>query len=84
MTSNEFIFWLRGFTKGVDGSNITPTQWSHIQHMLDTVDSGTEWKPEHGNNSPKFTNNIRPPYTTGGDDEFVPNRELLNSNFTSK
>lgn len=71
MTPNEFIFWLKGFTKEVNGSNITSTQWSHIQHMLETIDSDTKWKPEHGNNSPKFN----PPYTTGGDDEFVINKK---------
>lgn len=84
MTSNEFIFWLKGFTKGVNGSNITPTQWSHITNMLDTVESGTEWNPEHGTNSPKHTNYPNPPYTTGGADDFMPTRELLNSNFTNK
>ena len=84
MTSNEFIFWLKGFTKGVNGSNITPIQWSHITNMLDTVESGTEWKPEHGTNSPKHTNYPNPPYTTGGADDFMPTRELLNSNFTNK
>jgi hypothetical protein len=81
MTSNEFIFWLKGFTKGVNDSNITPSQWSHIKDMLDTVNSGNEWKPEHGNNSPKInTTTLTPPYSTGGDDEFIPTKELLISN----
>lgn len=80
MTSNEFIFWLRGFTKGVDDSNITPTQWQHIKDMLNTIESGNEWKPEHGTNSPKHKNYLNPPYTTGGADDFMPNKELLISN----
>ena len=80
MTSNEFIFWLRGFTKGVDDSNITPTQWQHIKDMLNTIESGNEWKPEHGTNSPKHTNDYNPPYTTGGADDFMPTKELLLSN----
>ena len=80
MTSNEFIFWLRGFTKGVSDSTITPTQWSHIKFMLDTIESDSEWKPEHGKNSPKHKNDYNPPYTTGGAADFIPNKELLISN----
>jgi hypothetical protein len=79
MTSNEFIFWLRGFTKGLGTNNPTPSDWEFIKHTLNKVDTG-EWKPEHGTNSPTFTNDFNPPYTTGGDDDFVPNKELLLSN----
>jgi len=80
MTSNEFTFWLRGFTKGVDGTNITPSQWQEIQSALNSVESGNEWKPEHGTNSPKDIQHYNPPYTTGGDDEFMSEKELLLSN----
>jgi hypothetical protein len=71
---------LRGFTKGVNDSHITPSQWQHIKDMLNTIESGNEWKPEHGTNSPKHKNYPNPPYTTGGADDFMPNKELLISN----
>jgi hypothetical protein len=79
MTSNEFIFWLRGFTKGLGTNTPTTTDWEFIKDTLNKVSTG-EWQPEHGTNSPKFTSDIKPPYTTGGDDDFVPNKELLLSN----
>jgi hypothetical protein len=79
MTSNEFIFWLRGFTKGLGTNTPTTADWEFIKHTLSKVSTG-ECQPEHGTNSPKFTSDIKPPYTTGGDDDFVPNKELLLSN----
>jgi hypothetical protein len=80
MTSHEFTFWLRGFIRAVDDNNITSSQWREIQSTLNSVESGNEWKPEHGTNSPKHKNNFNPPYTTGGADDFMPQKELLLSN----
>ena len=71
---------MRGFIKAVDDTNITSSQWRDIQSALKSVESGNEWKPEHGTNSPKHTQHFNPPYTTGGDDDFMPQKELLLSN----
>lgn len=34
MTSKEFVFWLQGFTQGVNDHNISPKQWDVLKDKL--------------------------------------------------
>jgi len=38
MTKNDFINWLKGFTKGAHSFNISPKQWTELKEKLDTVE----------------------------------------------
>jgi len=37
MDSKQFVQWLRGFTEGVHGFNVTPAQWDLLKDRLSQV-----------------------------------------------
>lgn len=48
MTSQEFVYWLKGFTEGVHDYNITPKQWDRLKEVLSKVNDSPGYSVEIG------------------------------------
>ena len=82
MTSKEFVIWLKGFSQGVHHYNITPAQWDYLKEVLADVkdeESKTYVNPYNYRKTEWTTTSTQtPPYSTGGDDEFIKKQENEN------
>lgn len=43
MTSEDFIFWLKGFVAGSHNFNLTPSGWEEVKKKLDEVVHTSEY-----------------------------------------
>jgi hypothetical protein len=71
MTSKEYVIWLKGFVAGSHNFNLTPAGWQELKDRLSEVkddNSKIYVNPYRSGYTSAFTT---PPYSTGGDDEYV-------------
>lgn len=54
MNKDQFIFWLKGFTKAVNNQGPTPKQWEIIVSELDTIKDCPNYSLEIDNEPYKF------------------------------
>lgn len=82
MNSKEYVIWLKGFVAASNNYNLTPAAWQELKDRLGEVVDNDSIKPYSDYVNPygnwKTTSTFNPPYTTGGDDEYIKKEENEN------